>query len=370
MLGAEPFDEARDGLDCVSGAARVEHVERVLRARELGVDDRGSRHRTERVDEVTGVLDVGERVVRAVDHEERRGRRRGRGAIGDALSQAARAPTGEHFITSRSRNRRHRGRAALAVASRGSRTRRRRARRPATAVSTSSKPGWYSGSLAVSATSAARCPPAEPPVTTTKSGSAPDLGRVLLHPGERALHVDQMIGERGRRAQAIVGGDADPAAPCQVVHERQRLLILLADRPAAAVDLQRAWGRDRRRRAADTRRDGSGARRVRTRCCGCAPRRACRILNGRAMRRNGIGSIAVVPFGPKCARSASSNTAAAPPARRWNRRSAVHEASVIASPTRPGHASSAPSATKAIVETACHATWCNASSPVSHAPKK
>ena len=40
-------------------------------------------------------------------------------------------------------------------------------------MSAPSKPGWYSGSFGVSAASAARWPPAEPPVITTYDGSPP-----------------------------------------------------------------------------------------------------------------------------------------------------------------------------------------------------
>ena len=40
-------------------------------------------------------------------------------------------------------------------------------------MSASSKPGWKAATPGVSAASDDRCPPAEPPVMTTKSGSPP-----------------------------------------------------------------------------------------------------------------------------------------------------------------------------------------------------
>ena len=47
-----------------------------------------------------------------------------------------------------------------------------------------------------------------------------------------------MVGERGPGTQPVVGAHAHPAARRQVQHERHGLLVLVADDPAAAVDLQ------------------------------------------------------------------------------------------------------------------------------------
>ena len=64
------------------------------------------------------------------------------------------------------------------------------------------------------------------------------LGAVLADPLDRALAVDQMVGERGTRAETVVGADADPAARREVAHERNALLVLAAQNPGAAVDLE------------------------------------------------------------------------------------------------------------------------------------
>ena len=61
---------------------------------------------------------------------------------------------------------------------------------------------------------------------------------VLAQPCERALHVDQMVGKGDGGAQAVVQRGAQPAMCRQVVHERQRLVLLLAVLPAAAMHLQ------------------------------------------------------------------------------------------------------------------------------------
>ena len=64
------------------------------------------------------------------------------------------------------------------------------------------------------------------------------LGDVLAHPGERALAVDQVLGPRRLRAQAVVDRDAHPTLGGEVQHEREALLALVADDPGAAVDLE------------------------------------------------------------------------------------------------------------------------------------
>ena len=85
-------------------------------------------------------------------------------------------------------------------------------------------------------------------------GVAAVLGDVLADPRERALAVDEVVGPRRLGREAVVDRDADPAARREVVHERQALLVLVADHPAAAVDLEQ------HRRA---RRDVAGAGRCR-----------------------------------------------------------------------------------------------------------
>ena len=70
---------------------------------------------------------------------------------------------------------------------------------------------------------------------------------VLLDPGDRLLHVDDVGGEGVLGGEAVVDGHADPALGGQVLHQRDALLVLVADGPAAAVDLQQHRGALRRR---------------------------------------------------------------------------------------------------------------------------
>src|SRR5262249_10261154 len=57
----------------------------------------------------------------------------------------------------------------------------------------------------------------------------------------------EMLRERRPRAQPVVGADADPSAGGEVHHQRDALLVLGAEDPGAAVDLEkrRAPGRPR-----------------------------------------------------------------------------------------------------------------------------
>ena len=69
-------------------------------------------------------------------------------------------------------------------------------------------------------------------------GVAAVLGDVGAHPRQRALAVEDLRGPGGTGGEAVVRGDAHPAARRELVHERQALLVLVADHPRAAVDLQ------------------------------------------------------------------------------------------------------------------------------------
>jgi hypothetical protein len=50
-------------------------------------------------------------------------------------------------------------------------------------------------------------------------GVAAVLCDMRFHPGDRALHIDDLIGEGGPRTQPIVDGDADPAARRELIDE-------------------------------------------------------------------------------------------------------------------------------------------------------
>ena len=82
MSRSYPRREPLHAVDHGTASHRLETVERVLRSGKFGVHDRGSRHRLQRLGEVTRVLDQQHRVPRTVHDEERRcvGRRRGRAA--------------------------------------------------------------------------------------------------------------------------------------------------------------------------------------------------------------------------------------------------------------------------------------------------
>ena len=117
-------------------------------------------------------------------------------------------------------------------------------------------------SSAVSAASAQRWPPAEPPVMQTNDRVGAVLGAVLAHPGDRPLDVDQVVGEGRARAEPVVDVEADPAVVGEVVEQRDALLVAGAGDPAAAVDLDDRRSRLVRRRAGrhvDVEAQGPGA---------------------------------------------------------------------------------------------------------------
>ena len=69
-------------------------------------------------------------------------------------------------------------------------------------------------------------------------GRVAAVGRdVLARPRDRLLDVDDLRRERVLGREPVVHRDADPAALRHPVHQQQALLLLGADRPAAAVDL-------------------------------------------------------------------------------------------------------------------------------------
>ena len=68
-------------------------------------------------------------------------------------------------------------------------------------------------------------------------GSPPWLGDVLLHPGDRPLHVDDVVGPCRSWAQPVVDADAHPALLGEMGHHRTALLLLLTGHPRATVDV-------------------------------------------------------------------------------------------------------------------------------------
>ena len=157
------------------------------------VDGTHDVRRADRGEDVEGVLGAGQLGVRPpAAWRSRAAARRTRGPGSTARAcrgrRASRRSRGRPAVTRRTgrRPRRPRGRrpgrcwtspagrgsgraspAPWCRSSRRSRRRRRTARPPGRVVSASSKPGWYSGSFGVSAASAVRWPPAEPPVIAT-----------------------------------------------------------------------------------------------------------------------------------------------------------------------------------------------------------
>ena len=93
---------------------------------------------------------------------------------------------------------------------------------------------------------------------------------VLADPRDGPLAVDEVVGERRRRAEAVVDVEADPALGGHVGEQRDALLALVADHPPAAVDLHErgalgAAGGHRGRRDGDVEAQHLAARPGRTR---------------------------------------------------------------------------------------------------------
>ena len=235
---AEP-QEAVDAADHGGRPDRGEDVEGVLGAGQLGVGDRLLRDGPQRGHELPRLVDVDQGVAAAVHHEERRGVRRSPAAAGRPSRTSARSlhRVLEHHLRRQEPVAQLRGPAARR-SRRRSRRRRSAGPRPGRWCRRPRSPGWYSGSFGVRAASAARCPPAEPPVTARKDGSAPYVGTVLADPRDRPLHVDEVRRERVARAEPVVDRDADPAACGHVQHQRDALVLLVPDRPGAAVHVQ------------------------------------------------------------------------------------------------------------------------------------
>ena len=64
------------------------------------------------------------------------------------------------------------------------------------------------------------------------------LATVLPNPSQRPLEIDEMVGEGGARAQSVVRAHAHPATCGEMEHEGDALLVLAAEDPGTAVDLQ------------------------------------------------------------------------------------------------------------------------------------
>src|SRR5262245_14132440 len=71
---------------------------------------------------------------------------------------------------------------------------------------------------------------------------APVFGDMLADPPNGELQIDERIGKAGLGEEAIIGRDAYPSAGGQIREQRQRLLALVAQYPAPAVDLEQHGG--------------------------------------------------------------------------------------------------------------------------------
>ena len=112
-----------------------------------------------------------------------------------------------------------------------------------------------SASLAVRATRAARCPPAEPPGHKDEVRVAAVLGDVSLHPPSASLQSSTWRGHLAFGLRRIVGRHADEAPLGEVLEHRDALLTLVAHHPGAAVEVQEHRSR---RRLADDQPCGTG----------------------------------------------------------------------------------------------------------------
>ena len=215
-------------------------------------------------DERAGLLDGDERVVGAVEHEERRGvradvahRRRllpARAVVGERRLEDL---LGEEVL--------HVGAAGAvpvdevvdAVERDGG----------GDGVSASSKPGWKSARSGVSAASDDRWPPAEPPVMTMKSGRRRSSAMFAFVQASARFTSTMWSGHVALRRQPVVGGDADPAPLGEVGHQRLALAFLHAHHPGPAVDLEEhgRLGVGRQVGSASRRRGGCASRRRRRR---------------------------------------------------------------------------------------------------------
>ena len=104
-------------------------------------------------------------------------------------------------------------------------------------MSASSKPGWYCGSLPVRAVERRQVASGGPAGDGDEVRIDAVLVGVLAHPGDRPLHVDEVVGKRRHRAEAVVDVEAHPAPLGESLHEQLTLAVLKADHPATAVDL-------------------------------------------------------------------------------------------------------------------------------------
>ena len=226
-----------------------------------------------------------------------------------------------------------------------------------------------------------RCPPAEPPVAATKSGIATELGDVLADPVQRALQIDEMVGKGRPRAEPVVCRDTHPAPSGQVIHQRQRLLPLVPDHPAAAVDLEQhrrvADAQHAVRRRPAVARPPSGSVRD-VRASPAPPGRENR--KGISCRRGGSGAASALRsraesrldvVGAQRGRECRLDHRLGPPRDRHQRQQPEpgREGDAEPDPAGPGVEARRPRRRRRVATT-CQAKWCADSSEVSQPAKK
>ena len=192
-LRAHPLEERRRRAHRVCAARRVEHVERVLRAAQLEVRtgardfSRSARTNSRASSTNTSVSCVPctTRNGGAFAHARDRAHRvpELRILLGRALEDAASRGTGSSTAS--------RGSAC----GRGSRRRRRTAPPRRRSCRRARSRAGSADRSARARSSAVRWPPAEPPVTHTKPGSAPYSATCARIQRDRALHVDDVVRE-------------------------------------------------------------------------------------------------------------------------------------------------------------------------------
>ena len=218
------------------GAHRVEQLECVLGTRELGIRHRLTSHRLQGGDKCPRLLHPDQGVVAAVQNEHGRSlvrdmlqRRRGLPQRPVLLQGALHHPIGNHALHGHLRadeiaiekiidaveghGRLHAGIHILEF------------RLPLGAI------GSQRGQRA-------QVPAGRTAGDGNKIRIAAVFRDILPDPGNGFFHIDDVSGKCGLRAETVIDGHAQPAPLGHMVHERQRLLLFLANHPGAPMHLQ------------------------------------------------------------------------------------------------------------------------------------
>ena len=232
-----PAEVALDRTHDVGRPDRGEDVEGVLGARQLGVHNRLLRNLPQLLDEQPGLRDRDEGVVHAVQHEEVGSVRCHPQDGGGSLEVLSRLVPGLLEDPRREERVAEQLRAA-------------QARDPGEVVDAVVRHRGLDGGVGVLETGlVGRVVGGErgqsSQVATSRTSGDRDVvgvpavgGDVLPDPGDRLLDVDDVRREGVTRREPVVDRDADPAPGGHVLHQRDALLVLGADRPATSVHLQ------------------------------------------------------------------------------------------------------------------------------------